>query len=211
MRLTCRFRYMPAPKTIGRSAARFRLTAGRVYEALADEIRMVSGSDVIIEAGFRDDQIRNDGWPYSSARPEHSAVRVSFTTPRYGPLSFDCATFSNIDDNLHAIAKTMNALRAVERYGAVKGGQQYRGWKQLPEQPAPTQDPIAKAAETLANASGLSTSANVLTTPGTTHLEEVYRIAARKNHPDLGGDPAKMAAINDAKEVLARHREYRAA
>lgn len=214
MQLTATFRPMEtplAPPKKGQRRSQFRTTPGVVYHKLAKEIEHLGGRQVIIEAGYDVFDIRNDGWPRSNARPSHSGVRISFQSQAAGPLSFECNTYTAIDDNLHAIAKTLEALRAVERHGAVKGGQQYREWKQLPEQPKPVADPLEKAAQVFADACGVSAGVVVLTAPGFRYLEEAYRAGAKRWHPDTpGGDAAKMAALNDARDILRRHREYRA-
>lgn len=44
---------------------------------------------------------------------------------------FACDRFLRWEDNLRAITKTLDALRAVDRYDVVQGGEQYAGFKQL--------------------------------------------------------------------------------
>jgi len=42
-------------------------------------------------------------------------------------------------------------------------------------------------------------------------IRAAYRVLARKHHPDIGGDPSRMIALNDAWDVLgdpARRAEY---
>lgn len=210
MNLAATFRHMPEPphKPGERKRSKFRTTPGVVYHLLASEIRRLGGREIIIEAGFHQSQIRNDGWPYSNARPLHPAVRVSFQSNE-GPLSFDCQTYSTIDDNLHAIAKTMERLRDIARYGAVKGGQQYRGWKQLPGDQPPTQTATAvdlrMAAAFLCMLAGEPDSMipAVLNLPSS--IREVYRAAALKCHPDRGGSPEMMARVNAAKDLIEKH------
>jgi len=213
--LAATFRHMPEPpyKPGERKRSKFRTTPGVVYHLLAAEIRRLGGREIIIEAGFHQSQIRNDGWPYSNARPLHPAVRVSFQSNE-GPLSFDCQTYSTIDDNLHAIAKTMERLRDIARYGAVKGGQQYKGWKQLPGDQPPTEHPLkavdaaAKLLCQLGNEHEIFRHA-VIAEPDT--LRRVYRAAALKCHPDQGGSPEMMARVNAAKDLIEKHQTAGAA
>lgn len=215
MRLQATFRHWEnPPRTGGNQTSLFRCGPTKAYQMLADEVRRIGGDAVIIEAGFREDQIRNDGWPYSSARPSHSAVRVSFHS-RHGPLSFECGTYKTIDDNLYAIALTMQALRAVDRYGAVKGAQQYKGWKQLPgdqppEQPTTAVD-LRMAAAFLCKLAGEPDSMipAVLNLPSS--IREVYRAAALRCHPDRGGSPEMMARVNAAKDLIEKYQTAGAA
>ena len=56
---------------------------------------------------------------------------VAFDT-KGGPLLFVCGRFTTWQDNLRAIAKTMEALRAVKRWGATQSDEQYTGFRALP-------------------------------------------------------------------------------
>jgi len=211
MNLAATFRHMPEPAGAKYKRAAFRTSAGRVYSLLAEEIRRLGGNQPVIEAGFRDDQIRNDGWPYSSARPSHPAVRVSFTSATQGALSFECSTYDTVDDNLHAIAKTMERLRDIARYGAVKGGQQYKGWKQLPGQ-APTQytttDPnveLRMAAACLCKLAGEQQTSIPGVIANRAVLQSVYRKASMNAHPDRGGSESIMTMANKARDLIEKH------
>lgn len=69
------------------------------------------------------------------------AVEVSFDS-RQGPMRFRCDRFGHVapgahmrvvwQHNVRAIALTLEALRAVERYGASGHGEQYVGYRALP-------------------------------------------------------------------------------
>jgi hypothetical protein len=67
-------------------------------------------------------------------------VVVAFETPKHGPMLYRCDTYTapysfqgpHWQHNVRAIAKTLEALRAVDRYGATETGQQYAGFKALP-------------------------------------------------------------------------------
>lgn len=208
MNLTATFRHMPEATGPCNKRSKFRSTPGKIYSALATEIRRLNGRGTVIEAGFREDQIRNDGWPYSSARPSHSAVRVSFQSD-LGPLSFDCSTYTTIDDNLLAIAKTMERLRDIARYGAVKGGQQYQGWKQLPGEAPPDGTKhlreVDEAARYLCHWAGEPEWNRHAVASLSDALRRVYRVAAAKAHPDAGGSHAHMTKVNAARDLIEKH------
>lgn len=126
-----RFVYMDRPSALGMERPRFRAPYSQTLRLLDRELRAIDAKQVTILAGFR--LVRSDGWPYSSARPEHPACMVQFQQ-RNQILVFRAAKYAKFEDNLRAIALSLEALRAVDRYGAVQG-EQYRGFAQI-EAPA---------------------------------------------------------------------------
>lgn len=147
---------------------------------LEREIVHLRGRDILVQAFFRPQDIRNDGWPRSSApNPSGPGVIVSFDSPN-GGLSFPCDTFYDWRHNLRAIALSLSALRAVERYGVTRQQEQYKGWRRLEAAPASS----VKRAEAIAFISkltGLDAEA-VEADPVV-----AYRKAASVAHPDQGG------------------------
>jgi hypothetical protein len=183
-----------------RKNASFRATYIQTLDLLEDELNKLKARDVLIQAYFRRDQLRNDSWPKTNAAPSDVGVIVSFDSPK-GPLSFPCDNFNTFDDNLRAIALALQALRAVDRYGVTRNNEQYKGWAQIA---APTNQPSPEAAaRTIENRTGIS------------HLEilasaEIFRIAYRqaagKVHPDRpGGSQDLFVELSQAKEALEKH------
>src|SRR5205807_9216809 len=106
-------------------------------EQLQHDLHLLDAVEpVVLEAGYLPHEIRMDGLPRRGARPSDPAVIVSFDS-RVGPLRYGCDTFSTHDDNLRAIALALEALRAVDRYGVTKRGEQYQGWSALPPSAKP--------------------------------------------------------------------------
>lgn len=87
---------------------------------MLEEIRRLVGwsysrQEVVISTNLR---LRQDGEPYASQRsPEDQGVAVYFQYKKK-PMVFACDRWSHIHDNMHAIAKTIEALRGIERWGA---------------------------------------------------------------------------------------------
>jgi curved DNA-binding protein CbpA len=69
-----------------------------------------------------------------------------------------------------------------------------KGFKRLFEARPPTGEEIAKAYEVFGLKPGDDLS----------NLDSLWKALARKNHPDLGGDPEKMKEINAAKDILSQ-------
>lgn len=150
----------------------------QTVELLERELAKLGAREAAIELAVTEDEIRLDGWPRASARPSHSGVIVSFDS-RHGPLRYGTDAFSNWIANLRAIALGLEALRKVERYGIGKRGEQYVGWRQLG---AGSNDEIDRGRELIRE-----------------HGSE--RAALLATHPDHGGDPADLRAVQAAREA----------
>lgn len=197
--IDARFQHMADPGTHPeRERSRFRSNSRETMKLLERELRHLGAADVVIEAGFTRGNIRNDGWPRSSAKPEHPAVRISVETPD-GPLSFPCDAFDNYEDNIRAIALTLERLRAVDRYGVSVGREQYKGWAQLPAADgefANKQEALRYLEKMAGNhIAGVQVDDLEIITP-------IYRIAAKKHHPDAGGEAGVFERINAAYKML---------
>ena len=95
------------------------------------EVDALGGRDIVIGVGLSEYDIRQDGAPRANARPySHPGVEISFES-RYGRLTYATDVFTDWRDNVRAVAKGLEALRAVERWGVAKRGQQYAGFALL--------------------------------------------------------------------------------
>lgn len=194
-----RFSYRPLPPiwpTGERTAAQrwspFKASWASTLDLLERELRMlgVEADDVVvIEAGYRASEIRMDGLPRRDARPNDPAVILNFRS-KFGPLRYGCDTFTTHEANLRGVALALEALRAVDRYGVSKRGEQYRGWLGLPsgEEPITTEEALEFLARFADN--------------GTRDPRSLYRRAAMRLHPDVGGDPEEFKRLGRVKEVL---------
>lgn len=195
--------YRPLPaiwpsgtRTQYRKRAHFRVDWTRAINHLERELRLVGvgyNSTIVIEAGYSEADIRVDGRPRANARLLDPAVVISFES-KFGPLRYGCDTYDDHLANIRAIALALEALRAVDRYGVTKRGEQYQGWKALPA----TSLSYNEALDFLASVTGIKPTPAV---PG--HLAAVYRAAAKRLHPDVGGTREEWARLERAKEALS--------
>lgn len=102
---------------------------------LDTELRLLKADSCVIAAGFREQDLRLDGLPRANARePEHPGVEISFSAfavegrPRLVYATDVCERWEH---NVRSIALGLEALRAVDRYGITRRGEQYAGWRQL--------------------------------------------------------------------------------
>ena len=160
----------------------------------------------MIEAGFELREIRNDGWPRSSAKPKKPGVILSFdrvtwklTQSVRASQAFPCDTYNNWEDNLRAIALSLQALRAVDRYGVTRSGEQYQGFAQLPSGSADFDSPEV-AALTMAGYAGCPKD-QILESRES--MERAYRWAAKVAHPDTThGTHEDFTKLQQAKARL---------
>jgi hypothetical protein len=196
----------PTPYGI-RKVAAFRAGFGATVSLLERELEHLTNigrRQAILQMALRDRDIRLDGYPRADARPEHPGVIVSIES-KWGPLSYPCDTFDDWQDNLRAIAKGLEALRLVDRYGVTKNGEQYTGFKQLGS--GPTMSKV-EAAEKLYGMAYPDTTAEDRTRGARLmlgaddRLQLVYRRAARAQHPDTGGSAEAWEEFRTAWDVV---------
>jgi hypothetical protein len=188
---------------VGVAGCPFRAKWTGTRQMLLDEAEFLGAQVVVIELDLTPADLRQNGEIRANARLRSGRVRVSLDT-RHGPLQYACGRYDGAGwhgvlpwhANARAIALTLQALRAVDRYGAVEGGQQYAGFRALPAGPTPA--PFASAEEAMRwmRAQADPGGAAVL------DAAAAYRAAARRLHPDTGADPAEWDRLDYARQLL---------
>jgi hypothetical protein len=124
----------PGPTPADQRRSRWTFKAGwqSTLDLLDRELRHLGASNIMIGCGLREQDIRIDGWPRSGVRePAHPGVEVSFDT-QHGRLVYATDVCERWEHNVRAIALGLEALRAVDRHGITRRGEQYAGFKALP-------------------------------------------------------------------------------
>jgi hypothetical protein len=197
----------PASK---RERSRFDAKWSSTLELLGREVDLLGGRDVVIEIDVREQDFKLNGELRANARtPEHPAVVVAFETTAHGSMLYRCDRFyapyyGQVDwqHNVRAIALTLQALRAVDRYGATETGQQYAGFKALPAGRA-----MPASHMTSADARAIIT-AQAIRRVGpddarTMTPSELVKHARRASHPDHnGGAHTVWNQVEQAAQVL---------
>lgn len=196
-----------------RQQSRFDSPWSSTLSLLGREIDQLGGRDVVIEVDVPERGIRNDGMLRADAKPAMPAVVVAFETRQHGPMLYRCDRYvagyghrprgDSWQHNVRAIALTLEALRAVDRYGATETGQQYQGFKALPGgQPIVPEAPTMTQQEACHLLSELS---GVTITPGESSqsVRARHRTARAAAHPDRnGGDQSLWDQVEEAARVL---------
>jgi hypothetical protein len=160
--------------------------AEATQRVLAELARMgVDRDNVVISTNL---QLRQDGLPYSrQAAPRDAGAAVYWSTRKGERRVMAIDQYQKVEDNLAAIAATLDAMRAIERHGGAQIlDRAFTGFAALP---AP---------------SGQRKWRDVFEVPAGWHvcLDDVkdrYRRLARERHPDrANGSNAAMSELNVA-------------
>lgn len=179
-----------------RGRSTFKAPWSNTLDLMARELEHLGAHEVVIQADFRESDIRLDGMPRLKARePSHPGIIISFES-RMGPLQYATDAHERWEHNVRAIALGLEALRAVDRYGITRSGEQYQGWRQLTAGNGgpTTQEQALELVGRLA-----AVPANELREPD---LRRAYRHALTKAHPDHGGSTDTLMAVREAGRIL---------
>jgi hypothetical protein len=184
-----------------RTPSAFKVTWSQTLAVLEREVGMLNGRNVVIELDVLPGQLTNAGQLRATSKVRGNAVRVLFDS-KHGPLVYGTNEFvrgatsfwrdgdrhqtmqHDWQHNVYAIARSLEALRQVDRYGVSKRGQQYGGFAELPggtgatpmgAEPAMTKDQALSILTNNAQGAG--------PTDGFS-LEQLYRRAKARTHPD---------------------------
>ena len=168
-----------------------KLTVAQARDRVMDSLRKFGVRDysIIISTNL---QVRNDGLPRSGQRqPDDPGVAVYWKKAKdqiYKVMAID--QYQKVEDNLAAVAATLEAMRAIERHGgAAILERAFTGFQQLP---SPNDWRHVLGFED---------------TPDSFEIvAERYRKLAKQRHPDSGGTDQAMSELNvaldDAKREL---------
>jgi hypothetical protein len=170
------------------SSARFRATWASTLDLLQRETALLGASLVVMQIDVREGDVRRDGMLRAQAKVDFPGVRVAFDS-KHGPLTYATDAYDRQysgdmpgwQANIRALALALEALRAVDRYGVTKRGEQYRGWLAIEAGGSTT---TAEDAQALIDSHGGIVA------------------ALKATHPDLGGSAEAFHQVQEARRVL---------
>lgn len=169
-------------RTQRRERSRFDITFAAARDALIPEIRRLGGTHIVLSTNI---SLRQDGLPYANrGEPDDRGAATYF---RYGDKSmcFACDKWDKVGDNIHAIRKTIEAIRGIERWGSKDMLEAaFTGFIALPPPGKPWHEVLG-----------------VVPNAPMDVRRRAYLLQAKIHHPDsVGGDEEKMAEVNRAWE-----------
>lgn len=167
--------------------SRFKTGFGAARKLLFDELGRLGAKKIILSTNI---PLRNDGMPRANTRPDGGDSGVAVYFQRNGKdMVFACDKFRDSCDNIYAIAKTIDAMRGIERWGASDMMERaFSGFKAL-------------EASTSRDWRDVLEIGNNLTREG---IESQFRRLLRSRHPDAGGSHDAMTELNVAREKALR-------
>lgn len=176
-------------RTVSKKRSAFKKTMAEAQKALHDEIRKLGGRELIVSTNIpvRKDGFFHNDWNKKNISDPGVAIYFKF---KGKDVSMCCDQYENVWENTYALAKGIEALRGMDRWGvsefidrAFTGftqieGIKVRSWYEILEV-----DRICTVDQVKTN----------------------YRRLARLYHPDLNehykGDDSKIKEINNAFEA----------
>lgn len=201
----------PRPDTRPRKRSPFASSYNQTQDLLKSEMKAVKARNIVIQMALSWGSIRGDNWPYANARPSHPGVILRFDMPymqdgRPGLMAMvmPCDNYLSWQDNLRAIALSLDALRKVNRYGVTQRGEQYRGFDALPGASEPRTDFSGELDAAVWLNMVVKDEFDEDLSTDSTKRKRAYQIAARLLHPDTPGtgDAAQFRLLQKAKVIL---------
>ncbi len=184
-----------------RKRSPFKSTYSQTLDLLFREADLLGATRVVLQVDLQPSQIRRDGLPKEGARyGSNPGVIVSFDS-RHGPLRYATDAYETWKANLRAIALGLEDLRAVDRYGISKRGEQYRGWTAIASAspgrgPFTTEDEARQWMRGAADIEGISRAS-------WTTLDDLYKKLAVLMHPDMpAGSLERWERLDAAASLL---------
>lgn len=200
----------PRKRTEAPIRAPFKTNWAGTIDLLARECGWLEAKDIYVLADCDATQLRTDGQLRAEARLKTQAVVLVIGSSKVGPIKLPCDRFLQWQDNVRAIALSLEALRKVDRYGVTQIGEQYRGWAALP----PATRAIA-AAEWATREQAMKFLIGVAVAPlvpsdfdVTTALNSEivaaawFRDASKRAHSDTGGSTDLMQRVLRARDMI---------
>lgn len=190
-----------------RPASVFKAGWDATLNLLLREVEYLGGETIAVQVDVTEGELRRDGMLRANARVGFPGVKVSFESDR-GPLTFASDAYerdwgrgmAGWQANVRAVALSLEALRAVDRWGVTSSGEQYRGWSAISATSGEFDMDRAQAAYLL-SADTAFTPEEILVSPD--KARSAYRAAALKHHPDKGGSTELFRRLKAAYDLLA--------
>lgn len=170
----------PSDTRLSHRRSQFKASWPDTMALLKRELRHLTAKQIVIQLAITEADLRvTDGLPRAGAVASHPGVILAFES-KHGPLKYASGEFSHWQDNLRAIALGLESLRRVDRYGITKRGEQYTGWREIPQTTGTALGDLERGRVLIAEFGSV-------------------RAAEKATHPDLGGDEDDFRAVQAAK------------
>jgi hypothetical protein len=191
----------PLTPAAARKRSPFKAGYEQTLDLLFREAALLGAKHLVLQVDLQERDIRRDGLPKANARHgPNPGVIVSFGS-EFGPLRYATDAYDDWRSNLRAVALSLEALRAVNRHGVSRRGEQYRGWTAIPSA-APGRGPFSDRAE------AETWMQKCAAENGIGRVDDIgwgalYRLLAKEMHPDRNdGSTELWDRLDAAAKVL---------
>ena len=167
----------------GSYMTRIPLTHSKALSNLINELDRLGVKKQVLSTNL---ELRLDGLPRSGQRRlEDNGVAIYFELDGKEQC-IPCDKWDRVEDNMQAVAKTIEALRGIERWGAKEMvDAAFRGFQALPDYHTP----------------GTAISMGIRYFDDSFDIKKRYKELVKTLHPDVGGD------ITEFQEMQRQYKE----
>lgn len=155
----------------------------RARDTMVGEVEKLGGKKLIVSTNI---PLKLDGMPYGNRNPPADKGVAVYFFLNDRPMVFAFDEFDRIEHNVWAIAKTIEALRGIKRWGS--GEMMERAFTGFTALPSPETKKHWREVLGFMN----QPSAGAIKILLKSRRDEL----AKSHHPDLGGSTERMAEIN---------------
>lgn len=187
----------PLTPADARKRSPFKATYNQTLDLLFREAELLGARRLVLQVDLQPSQIRTDGLPKGGARyGTNPGVIVSFTS-KFGPLRYATDAYEDWKGNLRAIALGLESLRAVDRYGVSRRGEQYRGWAAITSGTSAAVFATSDDAETWLRKAAAEESIDTWAS-----WDALYKALAKRMHPNAGGNRDLWERLDAAATLM---------
>lgn len=173
----------------------FRVTRSQAFDNILAELRKMDARNVQLDTGAQH-QKRNPNKPYANSDFDDPGVVVRFE--RGGQqFAIPCDRWDNPRDNAQAIARYIDAKRAIERYGVSTIESEFKTAQLPPGDGSTTEATVAPPAREPAHEV-----LEVAPDAAAPVVKAAARSLKKEAHPDRGGDVEQFKRIVEAEEAM---------
>ncbi len=155
------------------------LTVADALQRLQRELDLLRVDNVTLSTNV---ELRLDGMPRSDRSPPADPGAAVYFRLKGKDTALACDKWDRVADNITALAKHIEALRGIDRWGVGSVAQAFAGYQALP------------SAEQWWQVLGVTSTAT------SAEINQAYRRLARAAHPDNGGTDSDMSRLNVARD-----------
>jgi len=180
----------------------FRVDRRRAFENILEQLKKLGAEEVRIDSGATQ-KTMNPNLLSQESDPDDPSVVVYFQKDGQD-FAVPCDKWDNVRDNAQAIAKYLDAKRALDRYGVKTVESEFTTQKLPPgdEEEAERDGGSGGAADSSVEDQPPHKVLGVASDAGDEEVKAAARALKKEYHPDTGGNIEKFNQVLEAEKIL---------